>query len=60
MNLILESSVKISADPWLNFVGAETYGNFEIALSRFFLNAAFLPGFSSLFKKQIGARSVIK
>ncbi|MCC6297988.1 MAG: hypothetical protein IT314_01730 [Anaerolineales bacterium] len=52
--------MKISADPWLNFVGAETYGNFEIALSRFFLNAAFLPGFSSLFKKQIGARSVIK
>lgn len=34
--------------------------NFEITLSHFFLNAAFLPGFSSLFRKQIGARSIIK
>lgn len=33
---------------------------FEIGLSHFFLNAAFLPGFSSLFKKQIGSRSIIK
>ncbi|WKZ46254.1 MAG: FAD-dependent monooxygenase [Anaerolineales bacterium] len=34
--------------------------NFEIGLSHFFLNAAFLPGFSALFKKQIGSRSIIK
>ncbi|MCC7190309.1 MAG: FAD-dependent monooxygenase [Anaerolineales bacterium] len=33
---------------------------FEIGLSHFFLNAAFLPGFSALFKKQIGSRSIIK
>ncbi|MBV6450138.1 MAG: hypothetical protein MHPDNHAH_00859 [Anaerolineales bacterium] len=33
---------------------------FEISLSHFFLNAAFLPGFSALFKKQIGSRSIIK
>ena len=31
-----------------------------IAMTYFFLNAAFLPGFRSLFKKQIGARSLIK
>jgi 2-polyprenyl-6-methoxyphenol hydroxylase-like FAD-dependent oxidoreductase len=34
--------------------------NFEIKLSHFFLNAAFWPGFRSLFAKQIGARSLIK
>ena len=34
--------------------------NFEISLSYFFLKTAFLPGFRTLFKKQIGARSVIK
>jgi 2-polyprenyl-6-methoxyphenol hydroxylase-like FAD-dependent oxidoreductase len=34
--------------------------NFEIRLSHFFLNAAFWPGFRSLFAKQIGARSIIK
>jgi len=33
---------------------------FEIGMSHFFLNAAFWPGFSSLFAKQIGARSIIK
>jgi 2-polyprenyl-6-methoxyphenol hydroxylase-like FAD-dependent oxidoreductase len=33
---------------------------FEIAISHFFLNAAFWPGFSSLFAKQIGAKSLIK
>jgi 2-polyprenyl-6-methoxyphenol hydroxylase-like FAD-dependent oxidoreductase len=33
---------------------------FEIAMSHFFLNAAFWPIFSSLFAKQIGAQSVIK
>jgi 2-polyprenyl-6-methoxyphenol hydroxylase-like FAD-dependent oxidoreductase len=34
--------------------------NFEIALAHFFFNAAFWPGFSSLFAKQIGAKSIIK
>jgi 2-polyprenyl-6-methoxyphenol hydroxylase-like FAD-dependent oxidoreductase len=34
--------------------------NLEIAISHFFLNAAFWPGFRSLFAKQIGARSLIK
>ena len=34
--------------------------NFEIAMSHFFLNAAFWPGFRSLFAKQIGASSIIK
>lgn len=34
--------------------------NFEIALTHFFLNTAFLPGFRWLFKNQIGARSIIK
>jgi 2-polyprenyl-6-methoxyphenol hydroxylase-like FAD-dependent oxidoreductase len=33
---------------------------FDIAISHFFLNAAFWPGFKSLFKKQIGAKSIIK
>jgi 2-polyprenyl-6-methoxyphenol hydroxylase-like FAD-dependent oxidoreductase len=33
---------------------------FEIAMSHFFLNAAFLPGFRTLFRKQIGAQSIIK
>ena len=33
---------------------------FEIAMSHFFLNAAFWPIFSSLFAKQIGAKSIIK
>jgi hypothetical protein len=33
---------------------------FEIAISHFFLNAAFWPVFRSLFAKQIGARSLIK
>lgn len=32
----------------------------EVAISHFFLNAAFWPGFRSLFAKQIGARSIIK
>lgn len=31
-----------------------------ISVSHFFLNAAFLPGFRTLFKKQIGAQSIIK
>ena len=34
--------------------------NFEIMLTYFFLNAAFWPGFRSLFAKQIGAKSIIK
>jgi 2-polyprenyl-6-methoxyphenol hydroxylase-like FAD-dependent oxidoreductase len=34
--------------------------HFEIAISHFLLNAAFWPGFRSLFAKQIGARSIIK
>jgi 2-polyprenyl-6-methoxyphenol hydroxylase-like FAD-dependent oxidoreductase len=34
--------------------------NREIAVTHFFLNAAFWPGFSSLFAKQIGARSIVK
>jgi 2-polyprenyl-6-methoxyphenol hydroxylase-like FAD-dependent oxidoreductase len=34
--------------------------NFEVKLSHFLLNAAFWPGFRSLFAKQIGARSIIK
>lgn len=34
--------------------------NFGIVLSYFFLNAAFLPVFRSLFANQIGARSIIK
>jgi 2-polyprenyl-6-methoxyphenol hydroxylase-like FAD-dependent oxidoreductase len=34
--------------------------NFAIALSHFFLNAAFWPGFRTLFKTQIGAKSIIK
>jgi 2-polyprenyl-6-methoxyphenol hydroxylase-like FAD-dependent oxidoreductase len=33
---------------------------FEIAVSHFLLNAAFWPVFSSLFAKQIGAKSLIK
>jgi 2-polyprenyl-6-methoxyphenol hydroxylase-like FAD-dependent oxidoreductase len=33
---------------------------FEIAISHFLLNAAFWPVFSSLFAKQIGAKSIIK
>jgi len=33
---------------------------FDISVSHFFLNAAFLPGFRTLFKKQIGAQSIIK
>jgi 2-polyprenyl-6-methoxyphenol hydroxylase-like FAD-dependent oxidoreductase len=33
---------------------------FEIAISHFLLNAAFWPVFSSLFAKQIGAKSLIK
>ena len=33
---------------------------FEIAISHLLLNAAFWPVFSSLFAKQIGARSLIK
>lgn len=33
---------------------------FEIAMSHFFLNAAFWPVFRSLFAKQIGVKSVIK
>jgi 2-polyprenyl-6-methoxyphenol hydroxylase-like FAD-dependent oxidoreductase len=33
---------------------------FEIAMSHFLLNAAFWPGISSLFAKQIGAKSLIK
>ncbi len=31
-----------------------------IAMTYFLLNASFLPGFRSLFKRQIGARSIIK
>ena len=34
--------------------------HFEIRLSHFFLNAAFWPGFRSLFARQIGAKSLIK
>lgn len=34
--------------------------HFEIALSHFFLNAAFWPIFRSLFARQIGAKSIIK
>jgi len=34
--------------------------NFGIGLTYFFLNAAFLPGFRSLFANQIGAKSIIK
>jgi 2-polyprenyl-6-methoxyphenol hydroxylase-like FAD-dependent oxidoreductase len=34
--------------------------NFEIAMTHFLLNAAFWPGFRSLFAKQIGAKSIIK
>ncbi len=34
--------------------------NLEIAVTHFFLNAAFWPGFSSLVAKQIGARSIVK
>lgn len=33
---------------------------FEVGMTHFFLNTAFLPGFSTLFKNQIGARSIIK
>ncbi len=33
---------------------------FEVAMSHFFLNAAFWPVFRSLFAKQIGAKSLIK
>ena len=33
---------------------------FEVGMTHFFLNAAFWPGFSTLFKNQIGARSIIK
>jgi 2-polyprenyl-6-methoxyphenol hydroxylase-like FAD-dependent oxidoreductase len=34
--------------------------HFEIAISHFLLNAAFWPGFRSLFARQIGATSLIK
>lgn len=34
--------------------------NFAIAMTYFFLNAMFLPGFKTLFKNQIGAQSIIK
>ncbi|HXD08621.1 MAG TPA: FAD-dependent monooxygenase [Anaerolineales bacterium] len=34
--------------------------NFAIAITYFFLNAMFLPGFSALFKNQIGAKSIIR
>ncbi len=34
--------------------------NFAIAMSYFFLNTMFLPGFKTLFAKQIGAKSIIK
>jgi 2-polyprenyl-6-methoxyphenol hydroxylase-like FAD-dependent oxidoreductase len=34
--------------------------NFGIMISYFLLNAAFVPGFRTLFAKQIGARSIIK
>lgn len=34
--------------------------NFGIAITHLFLNAMFLPGFSTLFKNRIGAKSVIK
>jgi 2-polyprenyl-6-methoxyphenol hydroxylase-like FAD-dependent oxidoreductase len=34
--------------------------NLEVKVSHFFLNAAFWPGFRSLFAKQIGARSLIR
>jgi 2-polyprenyl-6-methoxyphenol hydroxylase-like FAD-dependent oxidoreductase len=33
---------------------------FEVALTHFFLNISFLPGFSALFAKQIGVSSLIK
>ena len=33
---------------------------FEVGLTHFFLNTAFWPGFRTLFKNQIGARSIIK
>ncbi len=33
---------------------------FEVAMAYFFFNVALLPGFSSLFAKQIGAKSLIK
>lgn len=33
---------------------------FEVGMTHFFLNAAFVPGFSILFKNQIGAKSIIK
>ena len=33
---------------------------FEVAMALFFFNVALLPGFSSLFAKQIGAKSLIK
>jgi len=33
---------------------------FEVGMTHFFLNAAFAPGFSTLFKNQIGAKSIIK
>ena len=34
--------------------------NFEIAMAHLLFNVALLPGFSSLFAKQIGAKSLIK
>lgn len=33
---------------------------FEVGMTHFFLNAAFVPGFSTLFKNQIGSKSIIK
>ena len=33
---------------------------FEVGLTHFFLNAAFVPGFRTLFKNQIGAKSIVK
>lgn len=33
---------------------------FEVGMTHFFLNTAFVPGFSTLFKNQIGAKSIIK
>jgi len=34
--------------------------NFEVALAHFFFSTAMLPGFRTLFKNQIGAKSIIK
>lgn len=34
--------------------------NFQIAMAHFFFNTLLLPGFSKLFAKQIGAKSIIK